>query len=180
MSGWSIKKGAVKSEDGDTDRLPRGQDNLVVYQGIVRRDPVLGVHEKTGREWVRLEVTNQHPGEVGGVHAGRLFHSYVTVYLNGAGLVGRGVELKRGDEVYVVGALSSVKAKPIEAKVGVRGGLTERERVITGWLSRTVVITAKTVTVLSTYEGRFGKRMPVSTEAVGRRVVGDVGEEVEG
>jgi len=173
-----VSDGAVAFEPGSV----RSQENLVVYQGLLVRDAKSGVGPISGRAWVRLDVVNRHYGEKGTRYEGRVFEDVVGVMCGGEFLVGVAGRLKKGDEVVVIGALGMIKAKRAVA-VAVKGGLG---------MSPSVVINAKTVVVKTTFEGRAIRGMvkrlkaggggtePTPTEVVGRRVVGDVGEEVEG
>jgi hypothetical protein len=176
----------------------REQENLVVLQGFVLRAPHSDVQTRTGKAWVRLDLRNRHPGAKGGKWEGKVFENAIPVYVNGDHMMGVARRLEKGDEVCVIGALTSMRAKMTSA-----GGLTERERVAV-YRPASVAVTARSLTVIATAEERFGgpyvvghvggggavdggggvgegKKAKASTgRLVSRRVLDDVGEEMEG
>jgi molybdopterin converting factor small subunit len=174
VSGGAFEPGSVRS-----------QENLVVYQGLLVKDAKTGVGATSGRAWVRLDVVNRHYGERGTQYEGRVFEEVVGVMCGGEYLVGMAGKLKKGDEVVVIGALGMIR--PRRGVGTVKGGLG---------MSHSVVVKAKAVVVKTTFEGRAirsmvkrlkaggdgggGEAVPNPTEVVGRRVVGDGGEETEG
>lgn len=143
----------------------RDKENFVTIQGFLLCDPKREVGASSGREYTHLVCINTRVGEKGTKWEGKQFETKYNVYAGGlcAAIANK---LLKGDEVMVVGELTSTGGKQSPG----RNGNMHASRL---------AVSARVLMVVRTKKQRDADRALNPSEVVDRREYQDVGEEVD-